>query len=148
VRLAHLQLLFYRFTPSKLQCHIAALGSHTCVSKWYNLTLVKGPRLSAAEKMTVGLVSNNSSLPTGLLLTLSAGSRLVMLEGTGVNSKAQVLAYPDRLMDLDYKSVVEEAFFKVNSERVLVSYSFWATVCKTVRPMLSVRCLSVLSVCL
>ena len=104
--------------------------------------------MSAAEKMTVGLVSNNSSLPTGLLLTLSAGSRLVMLEGTGVNSKAQVLAYPDRLMDLDYKSVVEEAFFKVNSERVLVSYSFWATVCKTVRPMLSVRCLSVLSVCL
>ena len=27
-------------------------------------------------------------------------------------------------------------------------YRFWATVCKTVRPMLSVRCLSVLSVCL
>ena len=26
------------------------------------------------------------------------------------------------------------------------SYNFWATVCKTVRPMLSVRCLSVLSV--
>ena len=26
--------------------------------------------------------------------------------------------------------------------------TFWATVCKTVRPMLSYRCLSVLSVCL
>jgi len=26
-------------------------------------------------------------------------------------------------------------------------FSFWATICKTVRPMLSDRCLSVLSVC-
>jgi len=29
-----------------------------------------------------------------------------------------------------------------------ISYTFWATVCKTVRPMLSDRCLSSLSVCL
>jgi len=29
-----------------------------------------------------------------------------------------------------------------------VCSAFWATVCKTVRPTLSVRCLSVLSVCL
>ena len=29
----------------------------------------------------------------------------------------------------------------------IVSWYFWATVCKTVRPMLSDRCLSVLSVC-
>jgi len=27
-------------------------------------------------------------------------------------------------------------------------HNFWATVCKTVSPMLSIRCLSVLSVCL
>ena len=31
---------------------------------------------------------------------------------------------------------------------LLQTTTFWATVCKTVRPMLSVRCLSVLSVCL
>jgi len=31
--------------------------------------------------------------------------------------------------------------------RCIALYYFWATVCKTVRPMLSVRCLSVLSVC-
>ena len=29
-----------------------------------------------------------------------------------------------------------------------MKFDFWATVCKTVRPMLSVRCLSCLSVCL
>jgi len=32
-------------------------------------------------------------------------------------------------------------------QQINVSDRFWATVCKTVRPMLSVRCLSVLSVC-
>ena len=35
-----------------------------------------------------------------------------------------------------------------SDESVLHLLSFWATVCKTVRPMLSDRCLSVLSVCL
>jgi len=30
--------------------------------------------------------------------------------------------------------------------REISSVNFWATVCKTIRPMLSVRCLSVLSV--
>ena len=41
--------------------------------------------------------------------------------------------------------------FKISSiygARERTSVVFWATVCKTVRPMLSVRCLSVLSVCL
>jgi len=33
------------------------------------------------------------------------------------------------------------------SKRCAVKCSYWATVCKTVRPMLSDRCLSVLSVC-
>jgi len=35
-----------------------------------------------------------------------------------------------------------------SDESVLHLLSFWATVCKTVRPMLSDPCLSVLSVCL
>jgi len=36
--------------------------------------------------------------------------------------------------------------WKIEKSPYLVR-GFWATVCKTVRPMLSVRCLSVLSVC-
>ena len=42
--------------------------------------------------------------------------------------------------------VILATFLNTFVERHLLA--FWATVCKTVRPMLSDRCLSVLSVCL
>jgi len=51
-------------------------------------------------------------------------------------------------MNANYKGIKGLCYnLKTNSENALKSFDFWVTVCKTVRPMLSDHCLSVLSVC-
>ena len=68
---------------------------------------------------------------------------LCLAEGYRKSTAVWAHVAPERLCFFTSNKIMH-SYWAVSSQHL----SFWTTVCKTVRPMLSVRCLSVLSVCL